>query len=127
MNQPDQNIPELDDVLAGVTERLRQAPISDALVDRCRANALAIETTDSDKHNQRPTQSPNWAMAFAFAASVVVAVNIVKVIAQRPPADRQVAAVLQLPDGRNQFVYSDQTIELASESNLLLRESFNEN
>lgn len=127
MTQPDQNIPELDDVLADVTERLRQAPVSDALVDRCRANASAIATTDPDKRNHQLTQSPNWAMALVLAASVVVAVNIVKVIAQRPPTDRQVTAVLQLPDGRNQLVYSDQTIELAWESNLLLRESFNEN
>ncbi len=127
MTQPDQNIPKLDDVLSDVTQRLRQTPVSDALVDRCRANALAIETTSRDKLDPQPTQSPNWAMALVLAASVVVAVNVFKLIAQRPPADRQVTAVLQLPDGRNQLVYSDQTIELTLESNLLLKESFNEN
>ncbi len=121
MTQPDQNIPELDGVLADATEGLKQAPVSDTLIERCRANALAIAATNPGKRNQRPTQSSNWAMALAIAASVLVAVNITKVIAHQPPADRQVTAVLQLPDGQNQLVYSDQTIEMALNSNLLPR------
>lgn len=121
MTQPDQNIPELDGVLADAIEGLKQAPVSETLIERCRDNALAIAATNPGKRNQRPTQSPNWVMALAIAASVLVAVNIAKAIFHQPPADRQVTAVLQLPDGQNQLVYSDQTIEMALESNLLPR------
>ena len=112
MSPNKQNIPKLDGILADAADQICESPVSDSLVARCRAKALAMEEQNLAESPKQPASwIAHWGTSLAVAASIVVVVNIAQYFALRPPADRQVTAVLLQPDGQRRVLYSDRTIE----------------
>ena len=113
MSNPDQNIPELDGLLAKAANEVRDDNISDDLVARCRASALAIE--DNTVELLQPSRNRHWVAEWVgpmtAAAVVLVALNVGQAVARMPSADRQIAAILELSDGQRHLLYSDRIIE----------------
>ena len=117
MSPDKQNIPQLDGVLADATDQIRETPVSDDLVARCRAKALEMEGQNLNESPKQPASwIEHWGTSLAVAASIVVAINIAQYFALRPPSDRQVTAVLLQPDGQRRVLYSDRIIEPALDS-----------
>ena len=113
MSNPDQNIPELDGLLAKAVNEVRDDNISDDLVARCRASALAIEhnKVELQKSSRYRPWVAEWVVPMTAAAMILVAINVGQAIARMPAADRQIAAVLELSDGERHLLYSDRIIE----------------
>ena len=93
--------------MAQATERLRQVPVSNELIQRCRANALSLDTPTSPRVDPQAGWVNRWALPIAIAASLVIVMNLGQAIARLPPSDRQLAAIELLPDGRMLQWYSD--------------------
>ena len=113
MSNPDQNIPELDGLLAEAVNEVRDDNTSDDLVARCRASALAIEhnTVELQQTSRNRHWVAEWVVPLTTAAVVLVAINVGQAVARMPSADRQIAAILELSDGQRHLLYSDRIIE----------------
>ena len=113
MSNPDQNIPELDGLLAKAANEVRDESVSEDLIARCRANAQAIEhnTVELQQPRQNRHWVAEWVVPMTAAAVVLVLMNLAQAIARMPAADRQLTAVMEYSDGERHLLYSDRIIE----------------
>lgn len=114
MTSPESHLEELEGLLHDAVAAVRETPVDDSLVERCRQSAVELGQASDNPKRCTSDDRLSWRVPVILAASLLLLINVAQAYARLPSSSRELAAIQQSAKVGRLYVYSDLRIELAS-------------
>lgn len=112
MTSSESHFEELEELLHDAVAAVRETPIDESLVKRCRQSAIELGRANDNPRHCTSDHGLSWRVPVTLAASLLILLNVVQAYTRLPSSSRELVAIQESAKVGRLYVYSDLRIDL---------------
>ena len=106
MTSSESHFEELEELLHDAVAAVRETPIDESLVKRCRQSAIELGRANDNPRHCTSDHGLSWRVPVTLASSLLILLNVVQAYTRLPSSSRELVAIQESAKVGRLYVYS---------------------